>query len=207
MVSVRSTKTLQSSNMGIVSGLAFCLQRKVSRRHWGRYHFFWIHCRRRFAPLQRSGEFRHYALSYNYPWVRRFFEKRVIGFFSSRARNRGCTFTSTAETARRSSGLEPHIELANNFRLSRSQLQEIEQIIEVHHDELKRAWHEHSPRLKSPTFRITVCGFWLAATSHSCRMKIFRGSRMYRWEKSWTLKSRRRGTTTGRIWMSIWPKK
>jgi len=41
--------------------------------------------------------------------------------------------------------LEPHIELANNFRLSRSQLKEIEQIIEVHHDELKRAWHKHFP--------------------------------------------------------------
>src|SRR3972149_10310705 len=36
--------------------------------------------------------------------------------------------------------LEPHIELANNFRLSRSQLKEVEQIIEVHHDELKLAW-------------------------------------------------------------------
>jgi len=41
--------------------------------------------------------------------------------------------------------LEPQIELANNFRLSRAQLREIEQIIEVHHDELKHAWHKHFP--------------------------------------------------------------
>ena len=41
--------------------------------------------------------------------------------------------------------LEPHIELANNYRLSRSQLKEIEQIIEAHYDELKRAWHKHFP--------------------------------------------------------------
>jgi len=41
--------------------------------------------------------------------------------------------------------LEPHIELAKNVRLSRSQIKEIEQIIEVHYDELKRAWKEHFP--------------------------------------------------------------
>ena len=39
--------------------------------------------------------------------------------------------------------LEPHIELANNFRLSLSQLKEIEQIIEVRQDELHRAWQGH----------------------------------------------------------------
>jgi Domain of unknown function (DUF4160) len=41
--------------------------------------------------------------------------------------------------------LEPHIELAKNVRLSRSQTKEIEQIIEGHYDELKRAWKEHFP--------------------------------------------------------------
>ncbi len=41
--------------------------------------------------------------------------------------------------------LAPDIELANNFRLSRSQLKEIEHIIEVHYDELKSAWHTHFP--------------------------------------------------------------
>jgi len=41
--------------------------------------------------------------------------------------------------------LDPQIELANNFGLSRSQLKEIEQIIEVHQDELQRAWQEHFP--------------------------------------------------------------
>lgn len=41
--------------------------------------------------------------------------------------------------------LEPYIELAYNFRLSRSQLKEVEQIIEGHYDELKRAWKKHFP--------------------------------------------------------------
>jgi len=41
--------------------------------------------------------------------------------------------------------LEPEIELANNHRLSRGQIKEIERIIEVHYDELKGAWHKHFP--------------------------------------------------------------
>ncbi|HTN73553.1 MAG TPA: DUF4160 domain-containing protein [Methylomirabilota bacterium] len=41
--------------------------------------------------------------------------------------------------------MQPHIELAKNVRLSRSQIKEIEQIIEGHYDELKRAWKEHFP--------------------------------------------------------------
>jgi hypothetical protein len=39
--------------------------------------------------------------------------------------------------------LEPDIELAKNYRLSRAQLKEVEQLIEDHHDEIKRAWKEH----------------------------------------------------------------
>jgi hypothetical protein len=39
--------------------------------------------------------------------------------------------------------LEPDIELARHTGLSRSQLQQIESIIEVRHDELCRAWNEH----------------------------------------------------------------
>jgi Domain of unknown function (DUF4160) len=39
--------------------------------------------------------------------------------------------------------LEPDIELAKNYGLSRPQLKEIEQIIEVHYDELKAAWTKH----------------------------------------------------------------
>ena len=41
--------------------------------------------------------------------------------------------------------LEPQIELARNFGLSRTQIKEVEQIIEGHHDELKRAWKDHFP--------------------------------------------------------------
>ena len=38
--------------------------------------------------------------------------------------------------------LVPEIELARNHALSRSRLKEIEGIIEVHYEELKRAWEE-----------------------------------------------------------------
>lgn len=39
--------------------------------------------------------------------------------------------------------LEPQIELARNYRLSRSRLREIEQIIKEHYDDLKTAWQEY----------------------------------------------------------------
>ena len=39
--------------------------------------------------------------------------------------------------------LESDIELAKNYRLSRAQLKEIEQLIEDHCDEIKRAWKKH----------------------------------------------------------------
>ena len=42
--------------------------------------------------------------------------------------------------------LEPEIELARNYRLSRLQLKQIEEIIEDHHDELTSAWQEHFNR-------------------------------------------------------------
>ncbi len=41
--------------------------------------------------------------------------------------------------------LEPELELAGNYGLSRAQLREIEQIIEVHNDELVAAWRKHFP--------------------------------------------------------------
>lgn len=37
--------------------------------------------------------------------------------------------------------LEPRLELARNYRLSKVQLRDIETIIEGHYDELKAAWH------------------------------------------------------------------
>ncbi len=39
--------------------------------------------------------------------------------------------------------MEPDIELANNYHLSRPQLKEIENLIEEHYDEIKNAWREH----------------------------------------------------------------
>ena len=38
--------------------------------------------------------------------------------------------------------LEPEIELARNYRLSRRQLRDIESIIEAHEDELRTAWRD-----------------------------------------------------------------
>ena len=39
--------------------------------------------------------------------------------------------------------LEPQLELARNYRLTKVQLREIEAIIEGHFDELKAAWQHH----------------------------------------------------------------
>ena len=39
--------------------------------------------------------------------------------------------------------LEPEIELARNYRLNRSQLGQIEEIIEARYDELRTAWRRH----------------------------------------------------------------
>ena len=39
--------------------------------------------------------------------------------------------------------LEPDLELAKNHRLTRTELREIEQLIEAHFDELKTAWKTH----------------------------------------------------------------
>ena len=39
--------------------------------------------------------------------------------------------------------LEPDIELAKNCNLSRTQLKEIENLIEGHYDEFKGAWEKH----------------------------------------------------------------
>ncbi len=39
--------------------------------------------------------------------------------------------------------LEPEIELAINHKLSRVQLKEIENLIEVHYNEFKNAWEKH----------------------------------------------------------------
>jgi hypothetical protein len=39
--------------------------------------------------------------------------------------------------------LEPEIELAKNYRLSRQRLRQIERLIEAHYDELSKAWKKH----------------------------------------------------------------
>jgi len=42
--------------------------------------------------------------------------------------------------------LEPNVALAENHRLSRSQLNDIEDLIETHYHELTDAWHRHFGR-------------------------------------------------------------
>ena len=42
--------------------------------------------------------------------------------------------------------LEPDIELATNYHLTRKHLKEIEELIEVHRNELTRAWQQHFNR-------------------------------------------------------------
>jgi len=39
--------------------------------------------------------------------------------------------------------LEPEIQLSQNYRFNRKQLKEIEELIEVHYDELISAWQNH----------------------------------------------------------------
>lgn len=42
--------------------------------------------------------------------------------------------------------LEPEIELAYNYKLARSQLREVEVIIEEHLEEIRNAWHDRFGR-------------------------------------------------------------
>ncbi len=39
--------------------------------------------------------------------------------------------------------LEPQIELAKNYKLSRIQLRNIEKMIEIHYEQLNNAWNKH----------------------------------------------------------------
>ena len=49
----------------------------------------------------------------------------------------------TLETGEAKFWLEPEIELAKNYHLTRSQLREIENIIEAHYDEFRDSWNTH----------------------------------------------------------------
>jgi len=42
--------------------------------------------------------------------------------------------------------LEPEIEPAKSYRLTRAKLRDAEEIIEEHRDELRAAWHRHFER-------------------------------------------------------------
>ncbi|MBV6448469.1 DUF4160 domain-containing protein [Nitrosomonas sp.] len=49
----------------------------------------------------------------------------------------------TSETGEAKFWLKPDITLAKNFGYSQKQLRDIESLIEVHYDELIRAWQQH----------------------------------------------------------------
>lgn len=42
--------------------------------------------------------------------------------------------------------LEPEMELAKNFKFTRKQLKQIEELIEDHHDDIVSSWQEHFGR-------------------------------------------------------------
>lgn len=71
-----------------------------------------------------------------------FREKGYRFFFFSREESRMHVHITCADGEAKF-WLEPEIELAKNHNLSRTQLKEIENIIEVHYDEFKNAWEKH----------------------------------------------------------------
>ena len=72
-------------------------------------------------------------------------EKGYRFFFFSREELRMHVHVHTADGEAKF-WLQPGIELARNYRLPRSQLKEIEQIIEAHYDEFQAAWQRHFQR-------------------------------------------------------------
>ena len=64
-------------------------------------------------------------------------------FFFSREEDR-VHIHVTCTTGEAKFWLEPEIELARNYNLSRLQLKEVEEIIEEHHDEFRSAWDRRS---------------------------------------------------------------
>ena len=74
-----------------------------------------------------------------------FREKGYRFFFFSREESRVHVHVQCADGEAKY-WIEPEIELARNYRLSRQQLKQIEQLIEGHYDELTDAWRKHFPR-------------------------------------------------------------
>ncbi|NOX19678.1 MAG: DUF4160 domain-containing protein [Nitrospirae bacterium] len=70
-----------------------------------------------------------------------FYEKGYRFFFFSREEPRMHVHIYCADGEAKF-WLEPEIELAKNYKLTRKQLKEIEGILEEHYDEIKTAWQE-----------------------------------------------------------------
>ena len=63
-------------------------------------------------------------------------------FFFSREESRPHVHVYSADGEAKL-GLEPKLELAKNYRLTKIQLNAVEAIIEEHYDEFKTAWNSH----------------------------------------------------------------
>jgi len=70
-----------------------------------------------------------------------FIEKGYRFFFFSREESRMHVHVHCADGEAKF-WLEPEIELAKNFKLSRKQLKEIENILEERYDEIRSAWQK-----------------------------------------------------------------
>ena len=69
-------------------------------------------------------------------------EKGYRFFFFSREETRMHVHVQS-ENGEAKFWLTPELELARNFRLSRVELREAEEIIEAHHDDFTTAWAKH----------------------------------------------------------------
>jgi len=74
-----------------------------------------------------------------------FKEKGYRFFFFSREESRMHVHVVSGEGETKF-WLEPKIELAKNYNYTRKQLKEIETLVEVHNNELIRAWKQHFSR-------------------------------------------------------------
>jgi len=71
-------------------------------------------------------------------------EKGYRFFFFSREETRMHVHVACADGEAKF-WLEPQLELARNYRLTRTSLREVEAIIEEHENEFKAAWRKHFP--------------------------------------------------------------
>ncbi|HGY56149.1 MAG TPA: DUF4160 domain-containing protein [Caldithrix abyssi] len=74
------------------------------------------------------------------------FKKKGYRFFFFSREERRMHVHVVSEKGEAKFWLKPEIELAKNYRLTRVQLKEIEEIIESHYNELSKAWEKYFDR-------------------------------------------------------------